>query len=214
MPKDLTVAQLERMLEKKRVRLENLVQRRAKLQKQLAKLEGSIVSIGGDTDFTNNLEYRIPIIGPITFAVFDDFGLAASVDNNQLQESPEGYAALNSPLYGCPVYNNGTCEGGQQIHFSDYIRPLSGTNFRPRMSTGAELQVIMPIINAPVRVYYAWNPMRIDRYDPGETLITRSMFPPGGAGDYSYQRAIQLYGPQYLLREPHATFRVTVSTTF
>jgi hypothetical protein len=47
MPKDLTVAQLERMLEKKRVRLENLVQRRAKLQKQLAKLEVSIVSIGG-----------------------------------------------------------------------------------------------------------------------------------------------------------------------
>ncbi len=174
----------------------------------------SIVSIGGDTDFTNNLEYRIPIIGPITFAIFDDFGIAASVDNNQLQESPEGYASLNSPLYGCPVYNNGTCEGGVPIHFSDYIRPLTGTNFRPRMSAGGELQVLMPIINAPVRLYYAWNPMRIDRYDPGETLITRAMFPPGGAGDFSYQRAIQLYGPQYLLREPHATFRLTVSTTF
>ncbi len=174
----------------------------------------SIVSIGGDTDFTNNLEYRIPIVGPVTLAIFDDFGIDSSVDNNQLQESPEGYASLNSPLYGCPVYNNGTCEGGVQIHFSDYIRPLSGTNFRPRMSTGGELQVIMPIINAPVRLYYAWNPMRIDRYDPGETLITRSMFPPGGAGDYSFQRAIQLYGPQYLLREPHSTFRLTVSTTF
>ncbi len=174
----------------------------------------SIVSIGGDTDFTNNLEYRIPIVGPVTFAIFDDFGIAVSADNNQLQESPEGYASLNAPLYGCPVYNNGTCEGGVQIQFSDYIRPLSGTNLKPRMSTGGEIQVIAPIINAPIRLYYAWNPMRINRQDPGETLITRSMFPPGGAGDYSYQRSIQLYGSQYLLREPNKTFRLTVSTTF
>lgn len=47
MAKDLTVAQLEQMLEKKRVKLQKLVQRRAALQKQLAKVEASIVSIGG-----------------------------------------------------------------------------------------------------------------------------------------------------------------------
>lgn len=47
MPKDLTVAQLERLLEKKRIHLESLIQRRAKLQKQLAKIEISIASIGG-----------------------------------------------------------------------------------------------------------------------------------------------------------------------
>jgi outer membrane protein insertion porin family len=45
-------------------------------------------------------------------------------------------------------------------------------------------------------------------------LITRAMFPPGGAGDYTYQEAIESYGAQYVLREPRKTFRLTVSTTF
>ena len=40
------------------------------------------------------------------------------------------------------------------------------------------------------------------------------MFPPGGAGDYTYQEAIQSYGAQYVFREPRKTFRLTVSTTF
>ena len=30
------------------------------------------------------------------------------------------------------------------------------------MSTGLELQVIMPVVNAPFRIYYAYNPLRID----------------------------------------------------
>ena len=118
----------------------------------------SVVSVGGDLNFTNNLEYRIPIAGPVTFAFFDDFGIDSAVDRRQLKESPEGAASLNAPLYGCPVYNNGACEGGTQIVFNQYIRPLPGTNFVPRMSAGAELQVIMPIINAPFRLYYAAQP--------------------------------------------------------
>ena len=45
-------------------------------------------------------------------------------------------------------------------------------------------------------------------------LITRDMFPPGGAGDFTYDEAIQAYGAQNLFREPRKTFRLTVSTTF
>jgi len=174
----------------------------------------SIVSIGGDTNLTNNMEYRIPIAGPVTFAIFNDLGIDAALVKSQLKQSPEGAAALNAPLYGCPVYNNGTCEGGVQVKFNSQIRPLSGTNFFPRMSTGAELQVMMPVINAPVRLYYAWNPLALNRQDPGYNLITREMFPAGGAGDYSYAQAIQAYGSRYQLREPKKTFRLTVSTTF
>jgi len=174
----------------------------------------SVVSVGGDLNFTNNLEYRIPIAGPVTFAFFDDFGIDTALDRRQLKESPEGAAALNAPLYGCPVYNNGACEGGTQIVFNQYIRPLPGTNLVPRMSAGAELQVIMPIINAPFRLYYAVNPLRLSEQATGENLITREMFPPGGAGDYSYAQAQQLYGSQYQLREPAKSFRLTVSTTF
>ena len=174
----------------------------------------SVVSVGGDLNFTNNMEYRIPIAGPVTFAFFNDFGIDSALDQGQLKQSPEGLASLNSPLYGCPVYNNGTCEGGVQVQFNRLIRPLQGTNFVPRMSTGAEIQVVLPIINAPFRLYYAINPLRLSRQDPGENLITRDMFPPGGAGDYSYGEAIQAYGSRYQLREPAKTFRLTVSTTF
>jgi outer membrane protein insertion porin family len=173
-----------------------------------------IVSTGGDTQFTSNWEYRIPIAGPVTFAFFDDFGINVVLNKNQLKQSPEGIAQLNSPLYGCPNYYNGSCQGGQQIQFDTDIRPIHGTNFVPRMSAGGELQVILPVVNAPFRIFYAYNPLRLYKQFPGENLITRSMFPAGGAGDYSYAESQQLYGSYYQLREPSKTFRLTVSTTF
>ncbi|HVZ82507.1 MAG TPA: outer membrane protein assembly factor BamA [Terracidiphilus sp.] len=189
-----------------------------------------IASIGGDTVFTTNVEYRIPIAGPVTFSFFDDFGLDMALNKGQLKQSPEGFASLTAPLYGCPVYNNGSCQGGipgDEVGFQRDIRPISGTNFVPRMSMGAELGVIMPIINAPFRLYFAYNPMRL--YESpycndvrlgnkvqscSAQLITRDMFPPGGAGDYTYQESIEAYGAQNLFREPRKTFRLTVSTTF
>jgi outer membrane protein insertion porin family len=73
---------------------------------------------------------------------------------------------------------------------------------------------MMPIINAPFRIYYAYNPLRLFDTFNGKNLITRSMFPAGGAGDYSYAQSQQLYGSLYDLREPDKTFRLTVSTTF
>ncbi len=189
-----------------------------------------IASIGGDTSFTTNIEYRIPVVGPFDFKLFNDFGIDAAVNHGQLKQSPEGFASLTAPLYGCPVYNNGSCQGGipgSQVGFRQDIRPVSGTNLVPRMSTGAEISVFMPIINAPFRLYYAYNPLRLyerpycndvvlgqKQFSCAAELITRSMFPPGGAGDYTYQEAIQSYGSQYVFREPRKTFRLTVSTTF
>jgi outer membrane protein insertion porin family len=64
------------------------------------------------------------------------------------------------------------------------------------MSTGVELSVIMPVINAPFRLYYAYNPLRLyespycndvliggNKGSCSAELITRDLFPPGGAGD-------------------------------
>jgi outer membrane protein insertion porin family len=82
------------------------------------------------------------------------------------------------------------------------------------MSTGLELQVIMPIVNAPFRIYYAYNPFRMDTLVRPTSYITRDLFPAGAAGDYTFQQAQALYGSQYLLREPRKTFRFTVATTF
>ncbi|MGD0293920.1 MAG: outer membrane protein assembly factor BamA [Terracidiphilus sp.] len=188
-----------------------------------------IASIGGDTNFTTNVEYRIPIAGPVTFSFFNDFGLNVILNKGQLKQSPEGFASLTAPLYGCPVWNNGACQGGipgSQVGFQRDIHPLAGTNFVPRMSTGVELSVIMPVINAPFRLFYAFNPMRL--YDKpycdlgigsrsqscSAELITRSMFPQGGAGDYTYGEVISAYGARDIFREPRKTFRLTISTTF
>ncbi len=151
-------------------------------------------------------------------------------NRGQLKQSPEGFASLTAPLYGCPVYNNGSCQGGipgSQVGFQRDIRPVAGTNVVPRMSLGGEFSIIMPVINAPFRLYYAYNPLRLyERPYCNDValgakvqsctaeLITRDMFPPGGAGDYTYLQTIQGYGAQNLFREPRKTFRLTVSTTF
>ena len=184
-----------------------------------------IASIGGDTSLTTNTEYRIPIAGPVMISVFDDFGIDTVLNKGQLMQSPQGFASLTSP-----VFNNGACQGGipgSQVGFQENIRPISGTNFIPRMSLGSEISVIMPIINAPVRIYYAYNPLRLystpfcnsvliggNKGSCSAELITRDLFPPGGAGDYTYQESLQAYGSRYLFREPRKTFRLTVSTTF
>ena len=128
-----------------------------------------IASIGGDTNLISNAEYRIPIAGPVTFSFFNDFGIDAAFNKNQLKQSPEGFHSLTAPLYGCQsiitsLDGTNTCQSnihGSQVGFLRDIHPISGTNFVPRMSTGAELSVIMPVINAPFRFFWAYNPLRL-----------------------------------------------------
>ncbi len=177
-----------------------------------------LAAVGGDTSFTANLEYRIPIVSQVTFAFFTDFGMTFDAQPGQLRQSVAGQAAISSPLYGCPQFVNGACFGGTQILFPAQLSTVPGTNFVPRMSNGAELQVILPIVNAPFRLYYAYNPLRLYETLP-QKLATdpatfRGFFPDSGAGQYTYLQAIQLYGADYILREPRKTFRLTVSTTF
>ena len=92
-----------------------------------------IASVGGDTNLTTNVEYRIPVVGPFTFAFFDDFGIDAALNHGQLKQSPEGFASLTAPLYGCPVFNNGACQGGipgSQVGFKQNIHPGAGHQLR------------------------------------------------------------------------------------
>ena len=177
-----------------------------------------LVSIGGDTSMTANVEYRIPIVNQVTFAFFTDFNMTFDARADQLRQSIAGQQAISAPLYGCPNFINGACFGGKQVSFPNPLRVVPGTNYVPRMSNGAELQVILPIVNAPFRIYYAYNSLRLYKTVP-QALATdsatfRSFFPNSGAGQYTYLQAIQLYGSDYILREPRKTLRLTVSTTF
>jgi outer membrane protein insertion porin family len=183
-----------------------------------------LVSIGGDTSITSNLEYRIPIVNQVTFAFFTDFGMTFDTQKGQLRQNYAGVDNINSALYGCPTYINGACFGGVSITTPLVLNTVPGTNFVPRMSSGAELQVILPIVNAPFRLYYAYNPLRLFKDVPQQLAIPmtgpagtpnfRDLFPNTGAGLFSYQQAVQLYGADYVLREPRKTFRLSVSTTF
>jgi outer membrane protein insertion porin family len=141
-----------------------------------------------------------------------------SVQPSQLRQSASGLATVNAPSYGCPEFVNGACFGGQAVNFPRYFGIVPGSNYVPRMSNGAELQVILPIVNAPFRLYYAYNPLRLYKDLPQQLAVPnstfQSFFPNSDAGRFSYQQALQFYGADYVLREPRKTFRLTVSTTF
>ena len=184
-----------------------------------------LVPPGGDLSLTGNLEYRIAIAGPVVLAPFVDLGLNPIVRPSQLRINSGQFNDLQNTLFGCPEIDPALqCVGGQKIGFSRYLRPVPGTNWVPRMSTGIELQVMLPVINAPFRIYWAYNPLRLNSTTKPPVPITRDMFPcpvagdPScvnkGAGDYTYQNTIDTLGPTYNLHEPRKTFRFSVSTTF
>jgi outer membrane protein insertion porin family len=175
----------------------------------------SIIFPGGDTQAYTNVEYRIPIVGPVTLAPFMDLGVDGVVRGGQLQVNATQLNTLNTSFFGCPVIgSDGSCGGGTQMNFNRNVKIVGASNWQPRMSTGLELQVIMPVVNAPFRIYYAYNPLRMDTFTNTPNLMTRSMFPAGGAGDYSYKQALATYGLGWNLKEPKKTFRFTVATTF
>ncbi len=176
-----------------------------------------IVFTGGDTSLISNIEYRIPIAGPVTIAIFDDFGFNAAARTSQLRLSQNQLDTINTHSFGCNALDPNAAFGCASTfpgNASSQLMPIPNTNWTPRMSTGLELQVIMPVVNAPFRIYYAYNPLRLDTFASSPTQLTRSMFPAGGAGDYTFANAQATYNPSFLLREPRKTFRFTVSTTF
>jgi outer membrane protein insertion porin family len=166
------------------------------------------------------------LFGPVTLAPFLDAGVNGVLRSSQLRISEQELNSLNSTSFGCASIDlNFQCVGGQNFLFDHDIRPIPGTNWQPRASTGLELQVILPIVNAPFRIYYAYNPLRLNKLitTPNQcfagsgdvsSCISRSEFPAGGAGDFTFLSTQALSQRTYLLREPKSSFRFTISTTF
>jgi len=176
-----------------------------------------IVFPGGDLSAWGNLEYRYTIAGPVALAPFLDVGIDPIVRPSQLQIATQQYDQVISTPFGCPALDAGyNCVGGKVLSPtpSQYLQTLNSTNWQPRVSTGLELQMFLPVVNAPFRIYWAYNPLRLDQQASPPIPITRGMFPAGAAGDYTFQQAKNVYSPQFLLREPRKTFRFTVATTF
>jgi len=182
---------------------------------------------GGDLSLVTNAEYRITIAGPVAIAPFVDFGFDPILRRSQLRINNGQFDIINQTQYGCPELDqfNNNCVDTKSFKFSQNLTPFGSSNWQPRASTGLELQVFLPVVNAPFRIYWAYNPLRLNDVAQSPIPVTRDMFPnqncstapncPNvGAGDYTFKLATQTFSPRYLLREPRKTFRFTVGTTF
>ncbi len=168
---------------------------------------------GGDVQTAGNVEYRIPIVGPVTAALFFDGGTDGIARPSALKLDPTGFANLTQQFPGANLK--------QQLS----IAP--NTNFRLRGSTGIEFVVQLPIVQAPFRVYYAYNVHRLHEQivaptpyiDPNEVKFLKNAF--NGIDPTIFPLQIQpqlnniINNPGRLdYFEPKTTFRFTVSRTF
>ena len=179
-----------------------------------------LVTPGGDLALSGNLEYRITIAGPVALAPFVDLGTDPILRTSQLKINQNQFDSLLSTYFGCPVLtaaygcNIAYAVQGSTLDFSQYLHSVPNTNWVPHMSTGLELQMMLPVINAPFRIYYAYNALRLNTMATPPIKITPGMFPNSGAGIYTYQSTVDTLSSSYTLREPRKTFRFTVATTF
>jgi len=150
---------------------------------------------GGDTHVVGNFEYRIPIFGPVVLAIFADAGIDRILRPGQLNMDPSRIDYLNNE------YPTAGFQGKAIVY--------PGTQ-KPRMSTGLELQVLLPVVQAPFRVYWAYNPLLVREYLQPPIVYDRSVFPNAA----TFDNAILSYGNAYPFLEQHDMFRFTIGRTF
>jgi outer membrane protein insertion porin family len=154
-----------------------------------------LITPGGDTQAVGNFEYRIPIVGPITLAAFFDAGINRILLTNELKMVPSRVSDLNLSF--------------PQAGFNGLAQIAPGTE-KPRASTGLEIQVLLPVVNAPFRVYFAYNPSTVREYLQPPIVADRSSFP----NNATFLNAIASYGQAYPFFERRTLFRFTVGRTF
>ncbi|HZQ52205.1 MAG TPA: outer membrane protein assembly factor BamA [Bryobacteraceae bacterium] len=151
---------------------------------------------GGDTAGVFNYEYRIPIVGPVTLAPFIDVGIDRISFPSQLGLNPERVTQLNGEFL--------------QANFNGRAILAPGTQ-KPRISTGVELQVLMPVVNAPFRLYWAYNLSYVNTTLQPPIAVDRSVFP----NDATFQNALQQFGLTPIpWNERHSVFRFSIGRVF
>jgi outer membrane protein insertion porin family len=154
-----------------------------------------LVFPGGDMSTYGNFEYRIPIVGPVTLALFLDAGINRVVNTNQLQLNPDRITQLNTQFPEANYKNKAVIDAGTQAF---------------RSSTGVELQVLMPVVNAPFRVYWAYNPNVVRQNLLPPIAADRSYFP----NSATFTNALAAFGQSLPYNERKSLFRFTVGRTF
>ncbi|MBV9304212.1 MAG: outer membrane protein assembly factor BamA [Acidobacteriaceae bacterium] len=158
------------------------------------------ITPGGDTASFFNYEYRIPIIGPVTLAPFVDAGVDRLSLASQLGLNPARVEQLNALF--------------PQADFSRRAVIAPGTQ-KPRVSSGIELQVLMPVVNAPFRVYWAYNLSYVNTNLTPPIAVNPSMFP----NEATYQNLfnspiLRPYFGVIPYDERRSIFRFSIGRTF
>ncbi|HEY2647393.1 MAG TPA: outer membrane protein assembly factor BamA [Candidatus Acidoferrales bacterium] len=104
---------------------------------------------GGDTEVVANFEYRIPLFPHVALSIFGDAGATGALRHDQLQLNSTDLNSLQTQFP--PLFGSST----QRVSATLPFQP--GTNFKPRTSAGLELVVQLPIVQAPFRIYWAYN---------------------------------------------------------
>jgi outer membrane protein insertion porin family len=154
-----------------------------------------LVTPGGDTALVGNFEYRIPIVGPVALALFFDAGMNRLTNSSQLKINPDRIAQLNNEF--------------PEANFADKAVIAPGTQ-KIRASTGLELQVLMPVVNAPFRIYWAYNPWIVRENIQAPIVTDRSLFP----NEASFLQALAQVGSIFPYSEKRSLFRFSVGRTF
>jgi outer membrane protein insertion porin family len=154
-----------------------------------------LITPGGDTQVVSNTEYRIPIIGPVTLAPFMDIGENKVSRTDQLTMNQDRVNQLNALF--------------PQAGFTDKVIIAKDTEHM-RMSTGLEIQVMLPVVNAPFRIYYAFNPLLVREYIQPPIVADRTFF----NNQQTFNSFLNTYGTSYPFFEKRGTFRFTIGRTF
>jgi len=156
----------------------------------------TLIFPGGDTMLIANAEYRIPIAGPVTVAPFVDIGSAFIWRESQLKVLQSSLQAITKDYPYFPVLET--------------LKPISVTNFRPHGTAGIEVQVVLPVVNAPFRVFWGYNFLRLnDTVVPPQDLPPESIFP----NQATYEAALPFFrGFRLVDRKSRLGF--TVARTF
>ncbi|MEI9970875.1 MAG: BamA/TamA family outer membrane protein [Ignavibacteriota bacterium] len=153
------------------------------------------LAIGGDTKVVANVEYRIPIAGPFTLALFTDAGLDRAVFTSQLKPNAGVIESLSAAF---------------SSEFADRL-PIQAESQRIRVSSGAEFQVLIPKIQAPVRLYWAYNVTACTGWSGSfcSTFTPPLVASPGLFPNFAtYQSARQMFGVPQIHRDPRSMLRI------
>lgn len=157
----------------------------------------TVIFPGGDTQWVTNLEYRIPIVGPVAVAPFFDAGMDFIWHKSELNLRPN---SLTSITQAFPFFKSPT-----------QLQLAKGTNYQPRSSAGIELQVIVPHFNIPFRLYYGYNWLRLNKVitPPQDSAQVQALFP----NTPTYLGALP-YFQSFRYEERKTRLGFTVSRTF